>query len=513
MAVDVTARWHSASGIVAGPAAQRQSITSPLDGRPFGDYPLSTPADVKQAVRAATQAQRGWSQRPVRDRCAVIGRFHDLLADNDERLLDLLQLETGKTRLNAFEEVGAVLNAARHYARVAPGLLATRHGRGIAPLLTSVETRAEPWGVVGVVTPWNYPLALSLGDSIPALLAGNAVVLRPDPQTTLSVLAAVELLERAGLPDGVLQVVSGGADIGGTVVRLADYVAYTGSTATGRQVARVAAGRLVGASLELGGKNSLYVRADADLDLAAGGAVRSCFNSAGQLCLHSERLLLADSIADAFLARFLPRVRALRLGVGLNYDADVGSLAGQRQLDRVTEHLDDALAKGATVLAGGKPRPEIGPFVFEPTVIEGVTAAMSCRDAETFGPLVAVYRVESDDAAVRLANDTDYGLHATIYSRDTGSARQVAAAIRAGTVSINETYQTSWGAIGAPLGGMKRSGLGRRHGAEGLLRFTQAQAITVHRGVGFGVPSQLTTEQFAVTLRQALVLLKRLGLK
>lgn len=303
--------------------------------------------------------------------------------------------------------------------------------------------------MVGLITPWNYPLTLALGDAIPALLAGNAVVLRPDLQTSLTALSAVRLLDRAGLPKGLLQVVTGrGADVGQAVVEQADYVAFTGSTHTGRRVGRVAAERLIGASLELGGKNSLYVRADADLDAAVEGTIRSCFNSAGQLCVHTERVLVHADIAGAFVPKLVAGVEALSIGNALAYGLDMGSLAGPDQLDRVNDHVADALAHGATLLTGGRHRPDLGPYVFEPTLLTGVTAAMACRDAETFGPVAAVYTVADDDAALRAANDTDFGLHGTIYTGDVAAARRLAARWEAGTISINESYQASWGRSG-----------------------------------------------------------------
>lgn len=486
---------------------------SPMLDRPLARLPLSTPDDVRAAVSRARGAQRAWAQVPVRWRTDVVARFHDLVVANLEELLDLVQLETGKARWHAFEEAAAVLNAARYYARTAPRLLAATTGNGMIPLVSRYARHRRPWGVVGLITPWNYPLTLALGDAIPALLAGNAVVLRPDLQTSLTALSAVRLLDRAGLPKGLLQVVTGrGADVGQAVVEQADYVAFTGSTHTGRRVGRVAAERLIGASLELGGKNSLYVRADADLDAAVEGTIRSCFNSAGQLCVHTERVLVHADIAGAFVPKLVAGVEALSIGNALAYGLDMGSLAGPDQLDRVNDHVADALAHGATLLTGGRHRPDLGPYVFEPTLLTGVTAAMACRDAETFGPVAAVYTVADDDAALRAANDTDFGLHGTIYTGDVAAARRLAARWEAGTISINESYQASWGAIGASMGGMKASGTGRRHGPEGITRFTQTQSVTVHRGMGFRLPPGVDQERYARLLLGGLRLLKRLGM-
>jgi len=363
-----------------------------------------------------------------------------------------------------------------------------------------------------VISPWNYPFSLAITDLVPALLAGNAVVLRPDLQTALTALKGVELLAEAGLPEGVLQVVLGdGESVGQAVVETTDYVCYTGSTATGRLVAQAAAQRLVGVSLELGGKNSLYVRVDANLGKAVAGAVRSAFASAGQLCMHTERLILHEQIADEFLERFVVAVRAMRLGPELAYGIDMGSLLSPGQLQRTVAHVEDARSKGASVLVGGRARPDLGPYFYEPTVLAGVTAAMDCRDEETFGPVVSVYRVASDDEAVRLANDSDYGLNASIFTRDVRRGRAIARRIRAGTVNINDGYAAAWASTAAPMGGMKDSGLGRRHGAEGIRKYTESQNITAQHIVGFAPAFGLSDEQWARGLTLALVAMRRLG--
>jgi succinate-semialdehyde dehydrogenase/glutarate-semialdehyde dehydrogenase len=299
--------------------------------------------------------------------------------------------------------------------------------------------------------------------------------------------------------------------VGQAVVDLADYVCYTGSTDTGRRVATSVAGRLVGYSLELGGKNSMYVADDADLDKAVEGAVRACFSSAGQLCISIERLLVHGAVADEFTHRFVAAVEEMSLGAELAYGTDMGSLVSAQQLERVSAHVEDARDKGARVLTGGRARPDVGPYFYEPTVLDGVTAAMTLRDEETFGPVVAIYRVHSDEEAIRFANDTDYGLNAAVYTRDVARGRRIATAIKAGTVNINEGYAAAWGSVAAPMGGMKQSGVGRRHGSEGILKYTESQNVTAQLLLPIAPVAGMSEETYTRLMTAALRVLKSVG--
>jgi len=499
------------SGVTA--TGESMTVTAPFTGEPLVSLPLSTSGDVQAALGAARAAQALWAATQVRDRAAVLARLHDLVLRRQDEVLDILQWETGKARGHAFEEVLEVAACALHFARRAPRLLAPHRRAGAFPVLTRAVEARRPKGVVCVITPWNYPLALS-DDVLPALVAGNAVVQKPDTQTALSALWLRELAIEAGLPPALWQIVLGNRDtVGEPLIDGADFIAFTGSTTAGRSIAARAGERLVGCSLELGGKNPMVVLADADPAKAARGAVRACFNNAGQLCVSIERIYVDSSVYDAFVKAFVGEVDKLRLGASLDYTTDVGSLTYQRQLDAVRAHLDDALAKGATLLAGGKPRPDLGPLFHEPTVLADVTPDMALYRDETFGPVVAVYPVDGDDAAIAAANDSEYGLNASVWSRDTTHAREVAARIDAGTVNINEGYASAYGSQGAPMGGMKASGLGRRHGDEGLLKLTEPQTVASQHLLGFDPPRFLGQDRYATVLTHTLTTLKRLRIR
>jgi succinate-semialdehyde dehydrogenase/glutarate-semialdehyde dehydrogenase len=473
-----------ADRVASSPGAGTRTHHAPWTRAPLATLPQSTPEDVARAARAARAAPRRWAAVPARDRARLLLRVHDLLLERQSDVLDLVQLENGKARGAAYEEVADVALLARHLGRTAPRHLAPERRPGLVPGLTSVCVLHDPVGVVGIVAPWNYPLSLTLGDVLPALAAGDAVLLRPDPQTPLTALWAVELLEDAGMPRGLVQVVLGdGPTVGSAVVDHVDHLVFTGSTATGRVVAARAGERLVPSTLELGGKNAMYVAEDVDVEAAAEGAVRACFGGTGQLCVSVERLYVHRDVYDAFAAAFARRTRALRVGTGLDHRSDVGSLTSAEQLARVVEHVEDALSGGAHVLAGGVHRTDLGPYVYEPTVLEGVGPHARAFREETFGPVVALAPVSSDDEAVAALNDSAYALNASVWTRSTRRGAALAARLRAGSVNVNDGYQAAWGSVAAPQGGRGASGWGRRHGREGLLAMTTTRTVAVQRGV------------------------------
>jgi succinate-semialdehyde dehydrogenase/glutarate-semialdehyde dehydrogenase len=487
--------------VVAEGERDQIAVEAPFDGGHIGSVPACTADDVDSAVDLARAAQAEWAAHSVADRAAVFSRFHDLVLEHRDDLLDLIQLESGKARVDALEELLDVSTNARHYASRAESYLASTRRDGAMPLLTHTVEHRHPIGVVGVVAPWNYPLTLAISDAIPALLAGNTVVVKPAEETPYSTFLVRELLLEAGLPRGVFEVVTGdGETTGAALVERVDYVCFTGSTEAGRDVARRAGENLVDCSLELGGKNPMVVLADADPEAAANGAVRGSFANAGQLCLSMERLYVHDAVYDEFVDEFVARTRRLTLGTGYDWDTDVGSLVSEAQLSRVEAHVEDALEKGANLLVGGRHRPDVAPYAFEPTILTGVTEEMSLATEETFGPVVALYRVDSEAEAVERANDSAYGLNASVWTEDGEYGREVARELECGTVNVNDAYAAAWASVDAPMGGMKDSGLGRRHGRQGFLRYTEAQTVAEQRVGSLQRPESLPTEWYATLM-------------
>ena len=489
-------------------------LTEVYTGEVLVELPQSTPVDIEEAFAAARAAQREWAGWSLRKRLAVFKRAHSLFLDRAQTTTDLIQAESGKNRRMAIEETCDPVMVMSHYLKRAPHLLRpVRRGGPIPVLSTSTEIR-QPKGVVGIIAPWNFPFATGISDAIPALMAGNAIVLKPDNKTALSPLYGIELLEEAGLPRGLFQVVCGeGPDVGPTLIDHANYVMFTGSTATGRVIGERAGRNLIGCCLELGGKNPMVVLEDAKLDEVVQGAIFGAFGNTGQICMHIERMYLPESryaeIRDAFVAA----TERLVLGAAYDFGPDVGSLVSPDHMERVKAHVDDAVAKGARVLTGGRPRPDLGPAFFEPTILEGVTTDMLAGVTETFGPVVALHSYRTVDEAVALANDTDYGLNASVWGSDLARASQVGRRIQSGNVNVNDILAAAYAAKGTPSGGVKQSGVGARHGDQGLLKYTDVQNLAVLKKQVLGARPGQDYDEYVKGMLAGLRVMRRTGIR
>jgi succinate-semialdehyde dehydrogenase/glutarate-semialdehyde dehydrogenase len=466
-----------------GNTSSTVTVMNPKTAKPIYELPQQSAEQVAEAVRAARLAQPAWENTPARERAAWLYSLHDLILEEQDKLMDIVQLETGKARAHAFEEVAGGLGAARYYAKVGPKALRPKKTVAGVPVLTKTWVNHVPVGVVGVITPWNYPLALCLLDVLPALMAGNAVVQKSDNQTTLTALFSRHLAIRAGLDPALWTIVVGdGAVVGNALTDNADYIAFTGSAATGSQVGARAAARLIPFSLELGGKNPMIILESAKLDMAAETLIGGAFGSAGQLCVSIERAYVPNHLKDEFLAVLKDKVESLKLGSSSDFSMDIGTLTGANQLARVQGFVEDATDKGAELITGGKTLSDLGPYYYAPTILTGVTKDMKMFAGEVFGPVVAVYGYDNIKEAIALANDTTEGLNASVVGNKS-EATKVASQIMAGTVNINEGFRATFASLDSPMGGMKRSGHGRRNGVEGLLKYTESQTIGLQKGL------------------------------
>lgn len=458
-------------------------VYNPISEQIIGRVPNTSADDVVSAIERAKGAAPVWQALGVGERARLLRRFGDLLWDDQTNAMRIIREETGKNDTGAFIEVMGIDNAVAFYCSNSAGFLRPQSRQPIFPILQHARVHYKPHGVVGFITPWNYPLMLSIVDAIPALIAGNTVIIKPSEITPYSALYAVGLMHKAGIPPHVVQVLTGDGTTGATLADGVDYVCFTGSTATGKKVAVKAAERLIPYSLELGGKDAMIVLADANIDLAASAVFIGACENAGQMCTSIERVYVEAPIYDVFVAKVLDYARGLVIGAGDGFDVHVGSMTNARELERVEEHIRDAVEKGATVVYGGKRRPDLGALFFEPTILINVDHSMKIMTEETFGPLIPIMKVQHTDEAVRLANDSEYGLSGAIFSGDTARAERIALRIDTGDMSINRNAAVQASAA-LPWGGQKNSGYGRRGGKEGLMRFVTTQSIVVDRQIG-----------------------------
>jgi acyl-CoA reductase-like NAD-dependent aldehyde dehydrogenase len=448
-----------------------------------GAYVASVPCVDGEALTAFAQqgreVQPAWAELGFAGRAALLGRARHWLADNSARVIETLISETGKAYEDAQNlELAYALGALSFWARKAPEYLADQRATSYSPLVPGrrLLTRYIPRGLVGVIGPWNYPLINSFGDCIPALAAGNSVILKPSELTPLTSLLLADGLAQSGVPDGVFQVAPGGGETAAALVDLVDFVMFTGSIATGRKVALRAAERLTPVSLELGGKDAMVVLAGSDLERAANAAVFYAMINGGQTCVSIERVYAESAIYDEFVSKLALKVAAVRCGEpGGPGTVDVGAITDPRQLATIDAHVADAAAKGARVLVGGKQLDGPGRF-YEPTLIVDADHTMACMTDETFGPTLAVMRAADADDAVRLVNDSRYGLGAAVFARDGEEGERLARRLQVGAVCVNDAA-INYFAFQAPMGGAKDSGLGVRHGADGIRKFCDQQTV------------------------------------
>ncbi|HXV37286.1 MAG TPA: aldehyde dehydrogenase family protein [Myxococcota bacterium] len=461
---------------------RRLRLADPANGGDLGEIEVQNAHDVAAALEAARKAQPAWGARPVAERARYLTRAVRALLERQDAFIEVMLRESGKPRSEVLMmEIFSACDEMTYYAKHAGALLRAekRPLHGFMRFLKKLRIEYRPLGVVGVISPWNGPFILSLSPTIQALLAGNAVLLKPSEVTPRSGALVGELLESVGLPDGLLAVLTGDAETGAALVESGvDKICFTGSVETGRSVAQACARRLIPCTLELGGKDPMIVCEDANLDSAAGGAVVGAFLNSGHVCCSTERVYVVDAVADEFTRKVLERVSRLRQGSSGEFD--IGAIFWDEQLGIIERHVADALAKGATLLAGGRRNPELDGLFFEPTVLADVSHDMLVMREETFGPVLPIMRVADLDEAVRLANQSEYGLGANVWTQDPHTGLELARRIESGSVCINDMAVT-FGVLEAPFGGLKNSGVGQVHGATALRGFAHAKPIVIDR--------------------------------
>ncbi|HUG52021.1 MAG TPA: aldehyde dehydrogenase family protein [Vicinamibacteria bacterium] len=467
--------------------AGRRPVVSPATGEPFAEVSLLDAEQAGQGLEAARAAFPAWSRLPFRDRARVLLKVREGLLAQSEDIAALIAREQGKPAVEAHVvEVFPALDAIKHLADHAEELLREDVVEGHTVLLAHKDARLlyAPLGVVLAITPWNYPFSISLSAVTTALIAGNTVVLKPAPATTLVALRIGLLFRQAGVPEGVVNVLATDDAVASLLVEdpRVSKIVFTGSVATGRKVMAAAARNLTPVVLELGGKDAAVVCRDADLDRTAKGVVWGAFVNAGQTCASVERVYVEQPVASALIEKVVEETRRLRLGDPSTAEVDVGPMTLERQRRIVEEHVADAVARGARVLTGGR-RPEGPGYFYPPTVLVDVDHTMRIMREETFGPVLPIMAVPDLEEAVRLANDSEYGLTASAWTRDPETARRLQHALHAGVVTVNDCVY-SYGEPTAPWGGVKHSGIGRTHGLQGLREMVQVKYVTSEFGGG-----------------------------
>ena len=447
------------------------TVRNPATGEEIGTVPICSAQEISAAVDRARKAQARWAATPIADRLKLVRRFQQLLCEQKDVVAAVITREAGKPLAEAVStEILVVLDGAHYLINHAAEFLRPEpipHGNPVMKLKKGTLLR-EPYGVIGIISPWNYPFSLPSVETLTALVTGNAVVLKPSEFTPFSSLELQRLLREAGLDHDLMQVVTGEGAAGSALLQARiDKMVFTGSVATGKKVAQTAAARLLPVVLELGGKDPMIVLQDADVNVASSAAVWGAFMNSGQTCLSVERCYVHESIYEDFLQTCVAKTAKLIHGRGTNPTTDIGPMIHERQLQIVSRHVEDAVARGARVLAGGKPASDLGPNFFSPTIIADVTHDMEIMREETFGPVLPVRSFKKEDEAVALANDSEFGLAASVWTRDKSRGEALARRIDAGTVMVNDVI-ACFGISEAPHGGVKASGIGRTHGRFGL---------------------------------------------
>jgi acyl-CoA reductase-like NAD-dependent aldehyde dehydrogenase len=456
--------------------------TNPATGEQLREFTCADEDEVRAAVERARAAQDAWCELGVGKRIAVVREFQYRLHQRSHEVAEAITREAGKPVAEALTtEVLVVLDSARFLIGNAYRLLRDEplaHGNIVAKSKAGYLVR-EPYGVVGIISPWNYPFSIPATEVLAALVAGNAVVLKPSELTSVVALELQSLLHESGMPKDVFQVITGDGATGAALVHAAiDKLIFTGSVATGKRIAAVAAERLLPVVLELGGKDPLLVLEDAEVDVASSAAVWGAFMNAGQTCLSVERCYVHRRLYESFLTACVEKAKKLRVGNGMAAETDVGPMIHERQLRIVESHVEDAVKLGARVLVGGAPIPDLGPNFFSPTVLADVSQEMRIMREETFGPVLPVAAFDNDDEAVRLANDSEFGLAASVWTNNSARGERLAKRIQVGTVMVNDVI-SCFGISEAPHGGVKASGIGRTHGRFGLEEMVRTKYVDV----------------------------------